>query len=144
MFDLGAVQALDTADMQVRHPVTDELTGWTITFAGPGHPQAQEQSERATRQRLSEERQQREALRQGRKWSGGEKTPDDLRAENVAVVADRVIGWSPISLNGTEQPFSRENATRILGDSHYGWLYKQCLDFLAADGSFLPRSATSS
>lgn len=143
-FDLSVFQTSDEAEMVVRHPVTGEPTTWTITFAGPGHPKTREQTDRLARQALRDSQEQERARVNGRKWKGEEKSPDDVRSANVDFVADRIIGWSPIRLNGEEVVFSPESAKRLLGDPKMGGLYQQCLDFLGNESSFLPRSAKSS
>ena len=55
-FNLGLLDALDTADLEVCHPATGQPTGWVITFAGPGHPQTVAFNERQLRKRMREER----------------------------------------------------------------------------------------
>jgi len=143
-FDLNDFDTEDTADMVVLHPATGEPTGWRITFAGPGHPKAVEQSNRLQRKRLREEKSREQAQMNGRKWKAEEKTPEEIRAENVAFVVERILGWTPVRINGEDLPFTPENATRLLLDPKKGKLFTQMLEFLAAEESFTKRSATVS
>lgn len=142
-FDLSDFDAEDTADMTVNHPITGEPTTWKITFAGPGHPLTIERINRETRQRLRDDREREEALANGRKWQAGEKTPDDLRAENVASIVDRIVTWTPVRINGEDLPFTRDNAVKLFGDPKKGRLFKQALDFLTAEKTFTKRSTTA-
>ena len=143
-FDLSSLDALDTADLDVRHPGTGEPTGWVITFAGPGHPQAVAFNERALRKRLRDEREKEQARINGRKWKGEERSVDDVRAENLAFIVDRIVSWTPVRINGEDIPFSRETAMQLLGDPRKGWLFTQALDFIVADDTFTQPLATTS
>lgn len=142
--DLSDFDTADTADMIVAHPNTGEPTTWRITFAGPGHPTTLELSNRSTRARLREERAKEHALMSGREYKPEEKTPDQLRAENVASIVDRILDWTPVAINGEDLPFTRENATKLFADPRKGRLFKQALDFLTADKAFTKGSASAS
>jgi hypothetical protein len=143
-FDLSAFQASDQAEMVVRHPVTNEPTTWKITFAGPGHPKTRELADRLARQSLREEQEQARARVNGRKWKGEERSPNEARDANFRAVADRIIQWSPVRLNGEDVPFNTDNAMRLLSDPAMGTLFAQCLEFLGAEASFLQDSAKNS
>jgi hypothetical protein len=143
-FDLAELDAIDTADLDVRHPATGEPTGWVITFAGPGHPQAVALNERTMRKRLREEREKEQARTNGRKWKGEERSTEEIRAENLGFLVDRIVSWSPVRINGEDIPFTREAAMQLLGDPRKGWLFTQALEFVVADDTFTRPSATTS
>lgn len=140
--DLSMFAAEDTAEWDVPHPVTGEPSGWKWTFAGPGHPQTVEAANRATRRRLEEEKRMEAARVNGKKWKPEDRTVEELRRENVRLVVDRLIGWTPIKINGEDYPFSRENAESLLLNPAMVRLYNGAIGFLADEESFTPRSAT--
>lgn len=144
VFDAATLEAADTAEMVVLHPANDKPTNWTITFAGPGHPKTIEQSERDSRKRLEEQRRIQQAQINGKKWKADEKSTDELRAENVRFVVERIVGWSPVKVNGVDYPFTVENATKLLANPKQGKLYMQCLNFLGGDDSFFGASGQTS
>lgn len=143
-FDLADLDASDTAALDVRHPATGEPTGWVITFAGPGHPQAVAINDRAIRKRLREEREQAQARTNGRKWKGENRKPEEVRTENVSFIVDRILGWTPVAINGVDLQFSRETAMALFADPRKGWLFTQALDFVVADDTFTRPSGTTS
>ena len=143
-FDLAALKAADTATMTVLHPMTGEPTTWQITFAGPAHPKAIALSNRLARKRLGDERLREQAAANGRKWKAAERTPEEIREENVRIVAERILGWTPVRLNGSDVAFSEDAAVALLLDPSYGRVYDQVLEFLAADDSFLSRPVGAS
>lgn len=136
--NLSALRALDTSELNIKHPVTGELTGWVWTIAGPGHPQTIAQSEKMQRENLLEARLKEEARVNGKKWRGDEKDPSEVRASNIANVAARVVGFTPVILEegGPETTYSPETAQKILGDRDYGWVFSQVLEFLVDDAAF--------
>jgi len=143
--DLDELDSLDTVELDVRHPVTDEPTGWCLTFAGPGHRRTIDMANERLRRQQREERERELAKANGHKWKGDDKSPDDIRAETVAFVADRIIAWSPDpTVGGAPLPHSRDAARRLLGDPKKGWLFQQCFDFIKVEENFMRRSATDS
>ena len=144
VFDLADFSAVDEADLNIRHPVTGEPTGWIITFAGPAHPQTIALHDRLARQSLIEEKAQRQAQINGRKWKAEDETHEERQAKNIRQLADRIVRWSPIKINGETIPFSQQNAIKILSDKSKGFVAQQCVDFLGAEQTFLPKPATAS
>lgn len=140
--DLADFDSLDEADMQVMHPDNGAPTNWVITFAGPGHKQTVEFSEKQARERLREDREKEQARVNGRKWKAQDESVAELREKNLNWIASRILRWTPVKINGEEYPFSKENAMKLLSDPRKGNLFQQCLDFLSADQSFTKRSGT--
>ena len=143
VFDLAEIASEDAAEMDVRHPATSEPTGWKITFAGPSHPRVRESNDRAARKRLHDDRQREMAQINGKKWKPAERSVDDVREENCRFVADRILGWSPVRINGQDYPYSDDNAMKLLRDPKYGSIFAQSLEFLNAADSFTRASATT-
>lgn len=141
-FDLSQLDTSDEAQMVVLS--NGRPTGWVWTFAGPGHPKAIALSTKVSRERLHREADQEQARVNGRKWKAEAETPDDLAKRNADYVADRLLGWSPVKLNGEPYPFSAENARKLLLDPKKGSLAMQALEFLADQRSFTQRSVKAS
>jgi hypothetical protein len=58
-------------------------------------------------------------------------SPETNLHRNAALVAIRILGWSPVLLDGIEYPFSIENAERLISDqSMTADLYQQINRFL--------------
>lgn len=137
-FDLSDLDAQDEAVMEVL--ANGKPTGWLWTFAGPGHPKTVELSNRFARDRLRREKEQEQAQVNGKKWKAPDESPDEVLARNVSLVAARLLGWSPIQMNGKDYPFTSENAKALLMDRRKGQLLVQALEFLGEEQSFTKRS----
>lgn len=140
-FDLSSIDAVDEARMTV--VVNGKLTTWEWVFAGPGHPQTVEQSDRLSKERLHREHQQEQARVNGKKWKAPEETADEVLDRNVRIVAERLLDWTPVTLNGEPYPFSRENAVTLLKDRRKSALLIQALEFLGDEAAFSKRSETA-
>lgn len=138
-FDLSDLDASDTAVMEIY--ANGKPTNWLWEFAGPGHPKTIEQSNRIAKERLRKEREIEQAQVNGRKYKPAEETVDEALSRNVQLVVDRLLGWSPIKMDGKDYPFSPENAKALLLDRRKGQLLVQALEFLGDERSFTPRSA---
>jgi hypothetical protein len=137
--DLADFDTVDEAEMQVM--VNGQPSGWTWTFAGPGHPQAAAQSNRVAREQLAKQRAQEQARVNGKKYKAPEQSPDELLEDNVAFVLERLLGWSAITMNGEPFPYSHDNARKLLMDRRKGALLQQAVEFILDENSFTPRSA---
>lgn len=141
-FTSSDLESADTADMYV--VINGKPTTWRWTFSGPGHPKAVEQSNRVAREALQREADQEQARVNGRKYKAPHRTPDEVRNGNVDFVVERIIGWSPVRLDGADLPFSPEAARKLLLDPRKSGILQQAIDFLADDKAFTKRSAISS
>lgn len=138
-FSMADLEAADTAEMTVE--VNGRPTSWVWTFAGPGHPQAIAQSNRLSRERLHEDRLKEQAITNGKKWKAPEETVDQVRERNVNQIVERLLGWSPVKIDGADYPFTPENAKSLLIDPRRIGLFTQAMEFLSDLGSFTKRSA---
>lgn len=142
VFDIGTLDAVDTADMVVH--ANGRPTSWVWTFAGPGHPKSVELSKRLTRERLEIEREQEQARVNGKKWKSETETPERAAQRNADYIVERLLGWSDVQLDGKLYPYSPQNAKALLLDPRKGQLAMQALEFLAEQRSFSKRSETTS
>ncbi|WP_439618307.1 hypothetical protein [Shinella sp.] len=138
-FSFTDFEDADTATMTVA--IHGRPTDWVWTFAGPGHEKTIEQNNRLTKERLHEERQIEQRRLNGKKVTLPEEELDDVRAKSVRWVVNRLLGWTPVIIDGTAYPFSPENAFKLLIDPKRASLFVQATEFLTAEGSFTPRSA---
>jgi hypothetical protein len=143
-FDIGELKSTDTADVAINSPRDGTPTTWIWTLAGPGHPRSIEASNIAARDALRLQRAREQAIVNRRKWIEPERTPDEMRLENVKSFAMRVLGWTPARINGEDYPFSQENVVSLLVDPSFGKIYLQLLEYFTSDESFTDRSATTS
>lgn len=128
----------DTAEMEVRHPVTGAPTGWIITFAGPAHPKQIALQDDLIKRSQREQKAIKQARVNGKTWKAEERTPDDLRRENAEIIAKQIVGW-----RGAVAPFSEAAAVAMLMDPRYFKLVAQITDFLAEEKDFTEASATT-
>lgn len=138
-FSMDDFAAADVAEMTVE--VNGRPTTWVWSFAGPGHEKAIAQANRLSRERLHEDRLKEQAVTNGRKWKADELTVDEVRERNVNQIVERIVGWSPVRIDGKDFPFTPENAKALLSDPKRVGLFTQALSFLSDDQSFTTRSA---
>lgn len=139
-FSLDDFAAADTADMVVM--VGGRPTSWVWTFAGPAHPKTIEQSNRQARQRLHDDRMRQQAVVNGKKWKAPEETVETIRDRNIDDIVERLLGWSPVKIDGKDVPFSVDEAKKLLSDRARAGLLLQAIEFLADEQSFMQRSGT--
>lgn len=139
-FDLSDLDAVDQSTMEILSR-DGSPTGWNWYIAGPGHPKAVELRNRLNKEAIAKERAQEEARVNGRKYKADAEAPEQVFKRRVELIADRVVGWDPVKLNGQDYPFSRENAIALLLDPNRGdTLIAQVSAFLQAEDSFMKRS----
>jgi hypothetical protein len=143
-FDLSDLKSTETDELAIVHPLTGAPTTWVWTLAGPGHPKSIESANIAARDALRLTRLREQAVVNRRKWIEPDRTPDDMRRENAESFATRVLGWTPIKLNGADYPYTRDNVVGLLLDPSFGKVYLQLLEYFNSDESFTKRSATTS
>jgi hypothetical protein len=140
-FDLSSFDAVDEAEMEVY--ANGQPTGWKFRIAGPGHPKTIEQSNKLAKERLRREKEQEQARINGKRWKAPDESVDEVLERNVNLVVDRLLGWSPVTMDGKDYPFSVENARALLLDRRKGQLLIQALEFLGDEQSFGKRSASN-
>lgn len=131
-FDLSNFRQADTADYKVLNPHTGDETGWVITFAGPGHEKAIKQKNRMLNR----------GLKRQRVKGDNELTPEEIEAEGVDYIVDRIIEWRGLAWQGEEEkPFTEAFARERLNDPNFSWLRIALNKWLNDEASFIPRSA---
>jgi hypothetical protein len=142
-FDLGGLDAMDEATLNIKHPKTEEPTGWIWTFYGPGHPVTVALADQVGREQLRISREKEQARVNGKKWKADDESIDALRARNIDSIVKRTKTFTPIRLDDKLIEFSADNARALLADPRKSWLFKQVTDYLREDESFIRPSATS-
>jgi len=140
-FDLALIAAEDTADMIINHPVSGAPTTWVWTIAGPGHPAAIAADRAASDETRREDLLKEKARVNGRKWSGDFVDSAEQQRRNATYFAKKVLSWTPVRINGTDFPYATANVTKILLDPHYQAIYRQLIDFLVDEKSFMKPSS---
>lgn len=140
-FGENAFDAIDEAEMTVI--VGGAPSTWKWRFAGPGHPKAVEQTNRVSKERLRRDASIERARANGKQFKPEVEDVDAVRARNVAMVVERLLGWSPVRIGGEALAFSPEAATAFLSDPRKAAILVQAIDFLADESSFTRRSATT-
>jgi hypothetical protein len=143
-FDIGSVPVSDVAELAIIHPATAKPTTWKLHLAGPGHPETIAISNEASRERMVREQAQERARVNGRKWKGEDIDPVAEREKTFRRAARRIVGWTPVTMNGETFPYSAENAFRLLNDPKFGWVAEQFYNYLGEDAAFIESSGKTS
>jgi len=109
-----AEQAEAGYEFELLYPGTDEKTGAFVKVRG-----AQSKVVRAyARKKYNEYRlREQQAKRKGKE---DEMTLDEAEDMSIDTAINRIIAWKGITEGGTEVPFTKENAERILRD--HSWI----------------------
>lgn len=107
-FDVNSIVVNDTHDLKIKHPTTGKNTGMVVTVYG---------KDSATF--LAANRKQK------MKFLEDVERDPKLVADAVGYefIADCVAGWSGVSENDEELPFTRENLIRVC--KQHKWLFDQ-------------------
>lgn len=144
--DFGSFLAVDSISYKVLGLDGQTETGWVIEIAGPSHPKTIAWNDQQSAKNLRRNRQIEQAQINNRKFTPEEKTPDQLRRENAEWIANRILGWSPISLgflfgNNDAVPFTVENAIRIFTDTRMNFVQNQLFEIVTEEKRFMQSSA---
>ncbi len=139
VFDLSDLDYADQMEMVVLS--SGRPTTWKWTFAGPGHPMGVAQRNRIAKEQLHDQKLQKQASVNQKKWKAEDKTPDEQLSENIDYILERLITWNEVLMGGQPLEFSREMARKILSDPKKGALMQQCIEFLVEDANFTKPSA---
>lgn len=143
--DLSGINVEDTLNYAVLAPGSGEPTGWVITLAGPYHEKAVAWANANNQRRLARQAKIEAQQLNNRKIKPEERTPEDLREENVGWLGSRILDWTPVKIpflnNGEPIPFSDENVKLVFGHTRMGWAFQQLTDVLNDEASFTTRSA---
>lgn len=142
--DIGAFAPVESVPYNIRAVDGRTDIGITIDLLSAAHPKAQAYSNAQAVKNLRRQAQLEAQQANGRKVKPEERTPDEVRAENVALVVSRINGWTPFIIpefGSNPVEFSDEAAARWLSMPRYGWIYLQLLEFITDENNFIPGSA---
>jgi hypothetical protein len=142
--NIGAFAPVDSVQYQIRAVDGRTDTGISVDILSAAHPKAQAYSTAQATKNLRRQAQMEAQQINGRKVKPEERTPDEVRAENVALVVSRLGGWTPFVIpefGDNPVEFSDEAAAKWLSMPRYGWVYLQLLEFIADENNFIKGSA---
>lgn len=132
MLDLALIKDANEAEIEIKHPITGEPTGATITLAGPEHPK---------RKKLVFDRQRR-MRKQFQKAGKLQFTdPAEEEQEGIEFLAECTLGWKNIGENGKPIECTPANAARKYAE--LGWLRAQIQAGMDERENFIESSATA-
>ena len=141
--DLSADLPLDTIELKMLRPGTDEPNGWVLTMAGPAHPKTVAFQNERKRARLQREAAIEAAQVNGRKYKPEQKTAEESDNETIRWIVSRIVTWTPIKLGEQTIAFTDEAAVELLLRPVMAPYLQQIVDYIGAERAFMPRSATS-
>lgn len=141
VLSLDSILPKDTSTLSILKPGTDQPTGWTVEFAGPSHAKTVEWANEAARKSLRKSQSIEQQQLNGKKVKVEDRTPEDVKKENVQWVVARIVDWSPVKIGDKTYTFSESNAMELMLKPEMGWAFVQMVDFLTAAESFTTDSA---
>lgn len=141
--DLSALIPIDTADLHIVAPGTNERTGWVITFAGPGHPKTIAINNETSRKQLEEAKRIKQAQANGRKYKADDVQPEESRREFIEGLVARMVAWTPVKIGAETFEFSDKVAVDLLLRPVMGAFVSQIVEFLIDERTFTKDSANS-
>ena len=134
MFDIQSITDAQTAEIELKHPVTGELLGATITVAGPENP---------LRKALDFARMRK--LRQEIQRTGKHEIsdPQDDVLDAIDKLAACTLGWSGITDGGKPVEYSKEAAAKLYNADGLGWLRDQVFAAMDERERFIKACAPS-
>lgn len=142
VFDLAELEAVDsdwlTVKNQAGHPTT-----WKVHLAGPGHDVTLAAQREAQAERLAKARRIEMAQVNHRKWKGEEVDAEAEAKRSAEQIARRIIGWTPVVVNGQDFPYSAANAVALMWEPRWAFVQVQVVDYLTSETAFTKGSAAS-
>ena len=143
VIDLGDLRYADEREYDVKHPGTLKPMGWKIVLAGPGHPVMIDALEFEFRKKLDDDEKRQEeayaAIKAGKDAPKVRQTIAEMRAENAATIARRLVRVPAAVINGKR--IDMDTIADVLSDPGFEWLFNQLNAELGNRASFLPSSA---
>lgn len=126
MFNVNTIQSIREAEIELKHPVTGEPLGASITLLSSDHPD-----------RRTAIRDYNRVLRK----IGDGDSEDQIAQRTEAhrqYIASCVAKWKGISLDGTaETPFSTGAVVELFSKPELDWLYTQVQAGLVNEKNFI-------
>lgn len=114
--DLDALEDATTGEMPVKHPVTGEPTGGSLTLAGPEHPQ---------RRALVFQRMRKARAEMARTGKLEMPDPEEDELDENDVLASCIVDWSGLMQGGQLLPWSPDAARALMANPKRRWLRSQ-------------------
>lgn len=131
------------AELHILKPGTATPTGWVWTMCGPAHPKTIAYQEAQQRDRLHKAAQIEQAQVNGRKYKAEEKKAVESNLDGVRWIISRIETWTPIRIGAETIEFSDDAATKLLMRPEMGQYFLQAVEFIQAERSFMPPSASN-
>lgn len=146
--DLAELSYSDTLEYRVKHPITGSETTWVWTLAGPAHTVTLELDEATARRNRDEESKKQQAaiaaIKANKPPPKDERTLAENRERNAEYIAARVLGFTPVKLDGAVVEYSAEAAKKLLADPSKDWLFNQIAGALGSKEGFIKSFAQTS
>jgi hypothetical protein len=134
MFDIKSITDAQTADIELKHPVTGALLGASITLAGPEHP-----SRKAID--FAKQRKLRASIQKAGKLEISD--PEDDILDAVEKLAACTLGWKGITDGDRAIECSQAEAAKLYGAEGMTWLRDQVYAAMEERARFIKACATS-
>lgn len=145
-----ASAAIDLTDFLPQDEATIEMiapggkqTGWMVTLAGPSHPKRLAANDAAARKALRISKEIDQAQINGKKYKVDDRSPEEVRRENVEGVVSRIVTWTPVRIGGETYEFSDKRATDLLTRPDMAWAFGQIAEAQADESRFTKTSANA-
>lgn len=140
--DLSDLSYADTLEYRIINPASGKPTTWVWTLAGPAHSVTLALEEKIMRQEQEEEAKHIQARIAAAKANKPEpkrpnSTPAENRAKNAENLAGRVLGFTPVKLDGVMYEYSHENAVKLLADPSKDWIWTQIFNAATSKLGFM-------
>jgi hypothetical protein len=134
MFDINSVSDSQSAEVEIKHPVTGANVGATVTLAGPEHPKRKQI-------KFARQRAARKALNKTGKVLLSD--PEDDEQDNLEDLAACTLGWTGFSEDGKPMEFTPAAALKLYQQEKSQWLVSQLMNALNERERFIASSATA-
>lgn len=132
MFDLKSVTEVESAAIDLLHPVTRQKLGATVTLAGPEHKVRKDYE-------FKHARKLRARMQKLRRLDLGD--PEEDAEEAIERLVAFTLSWSGFAEDGKEIVFSAEAARVLYARPDMGWLRTQLLEAAEQHDFFIRSSA---
>lgn len=147
--DFSSFLAVDQIPLDIMALDGVTPTGWVWQISGPGHEKAVKYQAEQSRKALRKAKLIEQAQVNGKKYVPEDRTADEQKRDNMAWIASRVLGWTPMALpfitgNKDPIPFSDENVIKVLMHEKMGFVFTQLVEAVTEDKRFTQRSEQTS
>lgn len=127
MYKIGSIVDAESAEYELKHPITGAPLGVVFTLAGPGH-------ERRVALHAARTERAQEVFRRTGQIEMHSFT--EQGAQRIETVTAAVLGW-----RGADRDFSYDAAREWFNDPRESWVVKQLAEAVADQARFIKDSA---